>query len=163
MADRKSNVTLSGMTAEIKTYTLDVSGRVAINFYALPASGVDYSTLKLVATYVDMSGATQTVEVAGADWKYFNATYGYVATMNAMNAAEMRSVVSAVVEDANGNVISNTYSTSIETYGKTIVDRAAADPSNASRVKLAALMKAMINYGDAARAYFVSVGSAVEQ
>ena len=150
----KSSIVLEGQTAEIKTYTLDVSGRVGINFYTLPSSGVDYKECELVCTYTDMNGAEKTVTIPGSEWKYYNSTYGYIATVNTMNAAEMRQMVSAVVYK-DGVAISNTYSVSVEAYAVTIATNAANNPSNTTYANLNALMKAMINYGDAAKAYLV--------
>ena len=146
LADYKEIIPLAGQTCEILTYTLDASGRVNINYYVLPDSGVDYTTLTLVCTYRDVKGNDVTTEISGADWTFFNATYGYIATLNTVNAGEMREIITAVVKDANGNVISNTYKTSIETYAKTIVDRNNNEP-------LMNLMKAMLNYGTSAQAF----------
>ena len=63
-------------------------------------------------------------------------------------------MVSAVVYK-DGVAISNTYSVSVEAYAVTIATNAANNPSNTTYANLNALMKAMINYGDAAKAYLV--------
>ena len=65
-------------------------------------------------------------------------------TMDVLNAAEMRSLLTAVVKDANGNVVSETYHTNVQSYGCKIYNNASA-PQN-----LKDLMVAMVNYGDAA-------------
>ncbi|MBQ6721202.1 MAG: hypothetical protein IJQ88_03460, partial [Clostridia bacterium] len=56
----------------------------------------------------------------------------------------MRSLLTAVVKDANGNVVSETYHTNVQSYGCKIYNNASA-PQN-----LKDLMVAMVNYGDAA-------------
>jgi hypothetical protein len=145
LANYKEDIALEGQTAAIKTYTLDASGRVNINYYVLPDDMAGYESLTLVCTYKDVKGNDVTTEIPGADWSYFNDTYGYIATLDTVNAGEMREIITAVVKDANGNVISNTYKTSIETYAKTVVDRN-------NNPTLIALLKAMLNYGTSAKA-----------
>ena len=52
-----------------------------------------------------------TVEIPGTTWTDYQ---GYkAATMDVLNAAEMRSLLTAVVKDANGNVVSETYHTNV--------------------------------------------------
>ena len=145
LANYKEDIALEGQTATIMTYTLDASGRVNINYYVLPDDMASYESLTLVCTYKDVKGHTVTTEIPGTDWDLYNTTYGYKATLNTVNAGEMREIITAVVKDANGNVISNTYKTSIETYAWTIVDRDNNQP-------LMKLMKAMLNYGTSANA-----------
>ena len=146
LANYKEVIPLDGQTAEIKTYTLDASGRVNINYYVLPDDMAGHDSLTLVCTYKDVKGNDVTTEIPGADWSYFNDTYGYIATLDTVNAGEMREIITAVVKDADGNVISNTYKTSIETYAW---DRS----NNSSNANLIALLKAMLNYGTSAQAY----------
>jgi hypothetical protein len=104
--------------------------------------GVDYTTLTMYCTYTTYQDDTVTVEIPGTTWTDYQ---GYkAATMDVLNAAEMRSLLTAVVKDANGNVVSETYHTNVQSYGCKIYNNASA-PQN-----LKDLMVAMVNYGDAA-------------
>ena len=142
----KESIPLEGQTCEIKTYTLDVSGRVNLNYYVRPDDMASFESLKLVCTYQDKDGNPVEVEIPGTAWTLYNNTYGYVATLQTLNAGEMREIITAAVKDADGNVISNTYKTSIESYAKTIADR----NTNPALINL---LKAMLVYGDSARIY----------
>ena len=152
LTNHKKDTALAGQTATIKSNTLSAAGRVEINYYILPDSGVSKDDLTLVCTYTDKDGSQRTVEIPGTEWTLYNNVMGYKADLNTMAAAEMRRVVTAVVKDANGNVISNTYETSIETYAQTVV--ASEGTANAAPANLIALMKAMLNYGISAETFF---------
>ena len=117
LANYKDNTALYGGTVEIKTYTLDASGRVNINFLVKPDDMDSYQSLKLVCSYKEVKGNDVVIEIPGSDWTFYNNTYGYMAVLNTVNAGEMREVISAKVQDANGEDVSNVYKTSIETYG----------------------------------------------
>ncbi len=146
---------LEGQSVTITNYSLDISGRTGINFYVRPDAGQALETLTLEATYEDMKGQTQTVIVPGSQFgPLYNAKVGYLVTVSAMNAAEMQSVVTAVVKDQQGNVVSNSYATSIAAYAKTICDRG-------TNQSLIPLVKAMVIYGNAARAFFEDTDRAV--
>ena len=76
------------------------------------------------------------------------AAYGegaYVADFNVFSACQMSEIVYVTVCDAEGNALSNTYRYSIESY--------AAAKQNDADTNLANLVKAMMVYGNAAKAY----------
>ena len=152
LTNHKTDTALAGQTATIKANTLSAAGRVEINFYVLPNDGVNKNDLTLVCTYNDKDGNPRTVEIPGTEWELYNTVMGYKANLDTMSAAEMRRVVTAVVKDANGSVISNTYETSIESYAYTVI--ASEGTSNAAPANLIALMKAMLNYGISAESIF---------
>ncbi len=68
---------------------------------------------------------------------------GYVATFDVFSAAQMSEIVYVTVCDADGNVVSDTFRYSIESY-------AYAKQNDGT---LGNLVKAMMNYGNAAKAY----------
>ena len=132
----------SGKLVNIIGTTLDVNSRVDMRYVMSFEDGVDYTTLTMYCTYTTYQDDTVTVEIPGTTWTDYQ---GYkAATMDVLNAAEMRSLISAVVKDANGNVVSETYHTNVQSYGCKIYNNASA-PQN-----LKDLMVAMVNYGDAA-------------
>jgi hypothetical protein len=103
--------------ATITNYSLDVSGRVSLNIYVRPNDGQALDTLTVRATYVDMKGVTRTKDIPGTAWgDLYNASVGYMVTVDVLNAAEMRSLVTCQVLDQTGAVISNTYASSPEIY-----------------------------------------------
>ena len=69
----------------------------------------------------------------------------YIANFNGFNADQMSDVVYVTVCDSEGNTISNTYRYSIESY--------AYAKSNDADANLAALVKAMMKYGNSAKNY----------
>ena len=132
----------SGKLVNIIGTTLDVNSRVDMRYVMSFEDGVDYTTLTMYCTYTTYQDDTVTVEIPGTTWTDYQ---GYkAATMDVLNAAEMRSLLTAVVKDANGNVVSETYHTNVQSYGCKIYNNASA-PQN-----LKDLMVAMVNYGDAA-------------
>ena len=133
----------SGKQVNIIGTTLDVNSRVNLRYIMSFESGVDYRTLTMYCTYTTYQDDTVTVAIPGTTWTDYQ---GYkAATMDVLNAAEMRSLLTAVVKDANGNVVSETYHTNVQSYGCKIYNNASA-PQN-----LKDLMVAMVNYGDAAK------------
>jgi hypothetical protein len=132
----------SGKLVNIIGTTLDVNSRVDMRYVMSFEDGVDYTTLTMYCTYTTYQDDTVTVAIPGTTWTDYQ---GYkAATMDVLNAAEMRSLLTAVVKDANGNVVSETYHTNVQSYGCKIYNNASA-PQN-----LKDLMVAMVNYGDAA-------------
>ena len=69
----------------------------------------------------------------------------YIA-VNALAAREMSTPVEFTVYDGDGAAVTNTLTYSIETY--------AASKANGTNVELATLVKAMMKFGDGAKAYF---------
>lgn len=69
----------------------------------------------------------------------------YIANFDGFNADQMSDIVYVTVCDEEGNALSNTYRYSIESY--------AYAKSNDSNADLAALVKAMMNYGNSAKNY----------
>ena len=66
--------------------------------------------------------------------------------VNALAAREMSTPVEFTVYDGDGAAVTNTLTYSIETY--------AASKANGTNVELATLVKAMMKFGDGAKAYF---------
>ena len=132
----------SGKLVNIIGTTLDVNSRVDMRYVMSFEDGVDYTTLTMYCTYTTYQDDTVTVEIPGTTWTDYQ---GYkAATMDVLNAAEMRSLLTAVVKDANGNVVSETYYTNVQSYGCKVYNNASASQN------LKDLMVAMVNYGDAA-------------
>ena len=69
----------------------------------------------------------------------------YIANFDGFNADQMSDVVYVTVCDSEGNIISNTYCYSIESY--------AYAKSNDANSNLAVLVKAMMKYGNSAKNY----------
>ena len=70
---------------------------------------------------------------------------GYVAAFDRFDATQMRDTVYVTVLDSEDNAVSNTYAYSIESY--------AYAKQNDENESLEALVKAMMKYGDSAKAY----------
>ena len=104
--------------------------------------------MKLICTYTNYRGVARRIEVASSDWTAYGSTQ-HVAVFDDMAAADMRDVVNVWVEDANGNVVSNTMNVDIVSYAKGMIE-------GGNDALLTALLKAMLNYGDAARIFFLN-------
>lgn len=115
---------------------------------------IDNVEMKFVFNAENTDGLTVKVTTAdpkdpnavGTTWTITNFTPyadgGYVAAFDGFNATQMRELVYVTVYDAEGNAISNTYRYSIESY--------ACAKANGSDANLAALVMAMMTYGDSA-------------
>ncbi len=127
--------------------SLSLDERVAINYY-LDLAGQSAAQLELELTWQD-GGITKTVTLDGAGFetRQVNGRTLYVATLEALNATQMRTVVDARVCRRSDHVsVSDTMRYSVETYAYS--KRGDQDEN------LRTLILVMMKYGDAASAYF---------
>ena len=120
---------------------LSLESKVVVRwvFNASNYSG-DPTALTLKVSYVDMTGQQVTMTLTGA--KVYNAnTQAYAFDFDELTAAEMRTVVSAAVYEGDTQ-LSQTAQYSIDSYGLNKTG------------DLLSLCKAMIAYGDSAKAFF---------
>jgi len=87
----------------------------------------------------------QTVTVPNEYFTYNSSDGLYYLAVNGLNANQMSRKLELTVVDANGNAVSNTVQYSIESY--------AYEKQNSTVLGLADLVKAMMNYGNSAKAY----------
>ena len=120
---------------------LDLESKVALKFVFNPANYQgDLSTLTLRVSYADINGELKTLSVGNPE--LYNPDMGlYVFTLDALLAAELRSVVSVQIF-AGDNPVSCTLQYSADTYG------------NNKTGNLLELCKALFAYSDSAKAYF---------
>lgn len=110
--------------------------------YTIDAGGYDADALELLISYTDYDGTPKTVTISGEDFSEANGLY--VASFSELNAVQMRTVLSAAVY-ANGDCVSSTLTYSIESYAQSKASGGDA---------LAALVNAMMKFGDSAMTYF---------
>ena len=131
--------------------SLSLENRVQILYYLdLSDSGLQAHELELVLQYVDLDGTAQTVRVDGSRFeaREIDGRRIYVASFDRLNAAQMRTVVEAeLCSKADQTTVSDKLYYSVECY--------AASKQNDSDSGLVALLGAMMQYGDAAAAYFM--------
>ncbi|MBQ8249234.1 MAG: hypothetical protein IJY93_05045, partial [Clostridia bacterium] len=109
-------------------------------------TGTDnYAQMTIV--YADGS-EPDTIIVPQSEWTEFSGKI-YTAKFTGMAAKQMNDVVTAVVYNANGQVVSNAKSDSIETYAVRMLNGSAAN-----NAKLRAVYVDMLNYGAAAQVQF---------
>ena len=121
---------------------LNLESKVCLKFIFAPGTYQGaVSDLTLRVSYEDTTGTTKTLVLDEAE--LYNADRGYYAfTLDALLAAELRSVVSVQVYAGN-TPVSCTLQYSADTYG------------NNKTGTLLALCKALFAYSDSAKAYFV--------
>lgn len=128
--------------------SLSLERNVAINYYLdLSACGLPAKELILELTWKETDGSQHTTVIDGASFeaRQFGDKTRYVAVLDELNAAQMRTEVSAVVRrKTNQSCISDTMRYSIVAYAQS----KGTDPA------LRTLLLAMMKYGDAAEAYF---------
>lgn len=86
-----------------------------------------------------------TIDIDSAYFRYDPTEGVYVLHVNGLNADQMSQKLELTVLDADGNAVSNTAQYSIESY--------AFEKQNSTIPGLADLVKAMMHYGNAAKAY----------
>ena len=147
-SDSPATITLDGATVTNTQKSLNIEGIVGIaNSFKLP-SGADVNEYRLNVSYNDKS-----VDIAGSEWVYRNTTYGYKTVFDQFAAAQMR--VRALFAVYQGDTqVSDAFYFSIADYVATA--HTAAANGNANAQKLLPAFDAMLNYGDAAAAYFGS-------
>ena len=122
---------------------LDLNSKVIVRFvFAINDSSIKAEELSARITYVDYDGKTQTVVVE--DPILYNPTNNYYAfNFDSLLAAELRSVLSAVVYHGDTR-LSCTTKYSVDTYG------------NGRQGDLLTLCKALIAYSDTAKSFFAN-------
>ena len=85
--------------------------------------------------------------VASGDWVWYPKGVCYRGILDDLSAADLRQLATGVVVDANGTPVSNSYTLSVESYAAVIVGQN-------QDANMCALLKAMMNYGDAAYELF---------
>ena len=136
------------LPASIPGLSLNLEDRVEINFYFKENVEGAMEELRLAVTYEDRDG-TLVREVISADRFTYDAQSKYYrVTFDSLSAAEMRTVITACLEDGQGRVMSNIRTYSIESYAAAAMNNAAASDL------MKELIVAMMKYGDATAAYF---------
>ena len=129
--------------------SLSLERSVTLNYYLdLSTCGIPANELALELSWVTHDGIRKTSRIDGTVFtaKQIGNRTLYVAVLDELNAAQMRTIVSAtVIRKADQARISDTMCYSIESYTQSKMKNDSA---------LAALILAMMKYGDAAEAYF---------
>ncbi len=120
---------------------LDLASKVTVKFvFSMGSYTGDLADLTLKVSYEDIYGNAKELTLTNAE--LYNASYGYYAfTLDALLAAELRSVVSVQVYRGE-TPVSQTLQYSADTYG------------NNKTGALLDLCKALFAYSDSAKAYF---------
>ena len=128
------------------TMTLGASLSLDFAIDTRKLTGTDnYAQMTIV--YAD-GRPSDTIIVPQSEWTVYSGKI-YTAKFTGMAAKQMNDVVTAVVYNANGQVVSNTKSDSIETYAVRMLGGSAA-----SNAKLRSVYVDMLNYGAAAQVQF---------
>lgn len=139
-----SKVALSGTPAtkyvSWKAVALYLADVVNLRYRFTLADGVDVDALKVTAT---VNGVPVTVENPEIESAGTNMYYLY---FDAFSAANMRDVIEVTICDAEGNAVSTTATYSVESYVK-------AQLAKSPEADYEALLKALLCYGDSAKAY----------
>ena len=139
-----SKVALSGTPAtkyvSWKAVALYLADVVNLRYRFTLADGVDVDALKVTAT---VNGVPVTVENPEIESAGTNMYYLY---FDAFSAANMRDVIKVTICDAEGNAVSTTATYSVESYVK-------AQLAKSPEADYEALLKALLCYGDSAKAY----------
>ncbi len=122
---------------------LDLASKVTVKFiFSMGTYTGDLSELTLRVSYEDIYGATKTLTMVNAE--LYNEAHGYYAfTLDALLAAELRSVLSVQIHEGD-TPVSCTLQYRADTYG------------NNKKGDLLELCKALFAYSDSAKIYFVS-------
>ena len=128
--------------------SLSLERCVEINYYLdLSDTGLSAGETALELSWQEADGGLRTVLLDGAAFepRALGGRSLYVAALTELNAAQMRTVVSArLIRKADGARLSDTMRYSVESYAH----------SKSADAALAGLLLAMMKYGDAAKAYF---------
>ena len=121
--------------------SLELNSKVALKFiFSLENYAGDVSDLELEISYIDRTGATQTIRISDAE-VYGTIANRYSFTFDGLLASELRTVISVRV-CVGDTYLSRTLQYSADTYG-----------SNKTG-ELGDLCKALFAYSDSAKAYF---------
>ena len=148
LENQKALVSRDGAKVWFEGCSLSLERNVTINYYLdLSTCGLSAGELILEVTWKEADGSEATAVIDGSDFE--SRQYGGRtldgAVLDKLNAAQMRTVVSAVVRTkADQKCVSDTMRYSIESYAQ----------SKGNNPALASLLLAMMKYGDAAEAYF---------
>ncbi len=123
--------------------SLDLASKVAVKFvFSMGSYTGELADLTVRVSYEDIYGATKTLTIGNAE--LYNEARGYYAfTLDALLAAELRSVLSVQIY-AGETPVSCTMQYSADTYG------------NNKKGDLLELCKALFAYSDSAKIYFAS-------
>lgn len=148
LAQTDSNATRS----KFKTVNLELESKITI-IATTDITGETYTANKdtwyAEAKYTNYLGGETILTIPFSDARIGvdEKDRTYIA-VNALAAREMSTPVEFTVYDGDGAAVTNTLTYSIETY--------AARNANSSNANLAALVKAMMKFGDGTKAYFES-------
>lgn len=151
LENQKQLIRREGARAWFEGCSLSLERTVTVNYYLdLSAAGLSAAETELELTWLEADGSQHTAVIDGSAFEarqYGDRTL-YVAVLEELNAAQMRTVVSAVLRGkADQTCLSDTMCYSIESYAQSKVKK---DPA------LAELILAMMKYGDSAEAYFTA-------
>ena len=139
-----SKVALSGTPTtkyvSWKAVALYLADVVNLRYRFTLADGVDVDALKVTATVNGVPVTVENPEIKSAG------TNMYYLYFDAFSAANMRDVIAVTICDAEGNAVSTTATYSVESYVK-------AQLAKSPEADYEALLKALLCYGDSAKAY----------
>ncbi len=144
--------------AELKGYTLSLDGDIGINFYMKMDDFLlkdEYAYMRFTVQGSSDEYRTQKVSLADTNRAVIGGQAYYVFKCR-VAAKEMTSAISAQMFSGE-NPISDEYTYSVREYAEYIL---ANSDSNVEYQKAVPLVKAMLNYGTAAQAYFGTDGEA---
>lgn len=148
LTNQKRLISQVGAKVWFEGCSLSLERNVTINYYLdLSTSGLSADEVTLELSWTEADGSQRTAVIDGSDFetRQLGGRTLYLAVLDELNAAQMRTVVSAVVRTkADQKCVSDTMRYSIESYAQSKVNNPA----------LASLILAMMKYGDAAEAYF---------
>ena len=128
--------------------SLGLEDRVEMNYFVKATSAEDLEGLSLVITYLNSDGEPVKESVPSGQFLYDPQSGYYKINFHSLKATDMRTVVTARLENEEGTVMSNTRTYSIESYASSVLGYATA-----SQV-MKDLLVAMMKYGDSTEAYF---------
>ena len=146
----KRLISQDGAQAWFEGCSLNLEKQVEINFYLdLSGTGLSAGDTALALSWLDAEGVTQQSVIDGGSFaaRQLSGRTVYVAALRELNAAQMRTVVSAqLIRKSDGAKISDVMCYSIESYAQSKQNDPALTP----------LLLAMMKYGDAAERYFAA-------
>ena len=137
------------MPVRIVGISLSLEDRVEMNYYVKAETATDLEGLSLVITYCNRDGETVREVISSEKFLFDGASGYYKVNFSSLNATDMRTVVTARLENEEGQVMSNTRTYSIESYASSGLSH-----ETTSQV-MKDLLIAMIKYGDSTASFFL--------
>lgn len=151
MTDHTSTTTMSGSVVTAWARTLSMENKVIVNIRMTAPSTLDINSYVLKIDYKDVAGEDATLNVAGDSGKITWNGSRWVYEFDALTAIQFSDTFTATLCDLDGNAVSTSWTSSIESYGAAVLKQ----PTNSTyTAELKDMLKYMMTYGDSVKTYF---------